>query len=189
VQYIPPAAQPEPAYQPQQTPQDQQQYKAETPKTKLTLAHKITAGIVLLGLGIFGTCAVCICTQPSTTTQPPTQQPAAPASTTSPSTVSSEPQLINEWTGSGDKNTEVFNISQSPWLVEWEFINPEKYSDGTSAAGMVIYVYDVNNSDYAAEILDCGETDSSSYIYRAGTFYLKITPANTSWKIKVTGVP
>jgi hypothetical protein len=65
VQYLPPAAQSEPAQQPQQTPKYEQQHEDEPPKTKLTLAHKITAGIILLGLGIFGTCAICICNTPT----------------------------------------------------------------------------------------------------------------------------
>lgn len=57
---------------------------AVKPKTKPTLVQTITAVAILFVLGIFGTCAICICTQPSKTpttaptqtTQPPIQQPA-----------------------------------------------------------------------------------------------------------------
>jgi len=68
IEYIPPpgAPQQQQYQQPQQsgqTPQYQQQ--AEPPKTKITLLHKIAAGIILLGLAIFGTCAICICTAPT----------------------------------------------------------------------------------------------------------------------------
>jgi micrococcal nuclease len=87
VQYLPPAAQPEPVQQPQQTPQHQQQHKAEPPKTKLTLAHKIAAAIVLLGLGVFGTCAICICTTP-TEAPPPATTPTEPTPSTTEQTPS-----------------------------------------------------------------------------------------------------
>jgi len=35
------------------------------PKAKITLVQKIIAAVILVGLGIFGTCAICICTAPS----------------------------------------------------------------------------------------------------------------------------
>ena len=74
VQYLPPAAQPEPAYQPQQTPQYQQQYQQpKPPKKKSNKLGIIALAVVLVALAAVGSCVVCTMAPSSTKATTPAE--------------------------------------------------------------------------------------------------------------------
>ena len=98
-----------------------------------------------------------------------------------------EAQMIKEWSGSGDKTTEPFTISSSPWVIEWEK-NPE-----SRVASMLLIMVYSPGSNIPVEIFESGsdidyETDTN-YIYHIGTFYLEIGAAACDWNIKIIGIP
>jgi hypothetical protein len=98
-----------------------------------------------------------------------------------------EAQIIKEWSGAGDKTTEPFTITKTPWTIEWE-----KYPRSEYTSMLLIMVY-MPGSDAPVEIFESGsginyEADTN-YIYHTGTFYLDIGAAACDWKIKIVGIP
>jgi hypothetical protein len=107
-----------------------------------------------------------------------------PATTT---TSETEAQVIGEWSGSGDKNTEPFTISKSPWTIEWE-----KHPTSQTESLLQVFIYRPN-ADLWLDYVQSGtginfETDTG-YIYKTGTFYLNISGLSCSWKVRVVGIP
>ena len=99
-----------------------------------------------------------------------------------------QPTLIDEWTGTGSKNTQSFTMSGSQWAISWTF-NPKPPTYGVYANYFSIEVYKPGSSfpiELVANIANTtsGESDIS-YIHTSGSFYLAISSLEGNWAIKV----
>ena len=97
------------------------------------------------------------------------------------------PRIIGEWAGSGDKNTEPFTISRSPWTIEWE---KSPTSDISSLLLIEIYYPGADMwVDYISSGTGLSFEADTGYIYKTGTFYLDISGLSCDWKVKVIDIP
>lgn len=97
------------------------------------------------------------------------------------------PITLKEWSGTGNKNTETFHISSSPWTVEW------LKTPTDSSPLLMIEIYrpgEQTFTDYISSgTSNPGIQADTGYIYETGTFYLNITGLSCNWDVKVIGVP
>lgn len=161
VQYLPPAAQPEPTYQPQQTPQYQQ---PEPPKKKSNKLGIIALAVVLVALAAIGSCVVCVM-RPSGSESPASTPGTTPV-------VEPGPKYWAEvirWEGNSIKDTETFSITANYWRIRWNTW-PGEYGD----MNFQIYIYDANGNlkNVAANVIGTGS--DVSYVRGAGNYYLTI---------------
>lgn len=87
--------------------------------------------------------------------------------------------VVKAWTGDGIKDTEQFTVG-SEWRVDWD------WTPSGSFGGLIqIYIYDAQGQlvNLAANTQKAGA--DSSFQHRAGTYYLKVSAANGSWKVAV----
>jgi hypothetical protein len=116
---------------------------------------------------------------------PERRQPVeAPLQSRQPSEVpASKPwRLVNDWHGSGIKQTETFNVASSEWIVEWQTSN-----EPFKGAGILqIYVHDESGTlvTLAANTQRLG-VDKSYVRSPPGRYYLTISGANLDWDIVV----
>ena len=86
---------------------------------------------------------------------------------------------VASWKGSGQKTTEPFRITKTPWAVIWSS-NPGQYGGFLS-----ISVHKTNGELVSLAANTTEKTSDVSYVYETGTFYLGINAANTKWVIEV----
>ncbi len=86
---------------------------------------------------------------------------------------------VASWKGSGQKTTEPFAITKTPWAVVWSS-KPNQYG-----GILQIYVNTINGELESMVANTMEKTSDISYVYKTGTFYLEINSANTNWAIEV----
>lgn len=82
----------------------------------------------------------------------------------------------HEWRGRGNKNTDVFRISNSPWRLNWSL------TSGNSLLQVFVYRDDGTLQSTAVNQLERGNGDT--LIHEAGRFRLEINAVG-SWKLSI----
>jgi PKD repeat protein len=77
--------------------------------------------------------------------------------------------IIASWTGSANKNTEMFHVPSNEWKITW---NTQAGNLGNGIFSIVIYNSDGSYKDIAANVM--GSNSDSSIIRGSGDYYLKI---------------
>lgn len=85
---------------------------------------------------------------------------------------------VKSWSGKGSLNTEQFNISGSQWRVDFT-LQQEEYGNL-----LQVYVYDSNNEFVDLPVNTMTAGNGTSYMYRKGSFYLKINGTG-NWSVTV----
>ena len=86
---------------------------------------------------------------------------------------------VKSWSGSSNKTTDVFEISNEKWRILWE----NKGKKG-SIFGVSVYKPNKKLVSIPANIGNKSAKDTS-YVYSKGSFYIGIIAANTSWTVTV----
>lgn len=167
-----------------------------SPATKVT-GRLVWTGIISLGVLLYYA-GDSSSTQTTKATQTATSAPASAPAQSAPATPSPAPasqstsrpapasapaptwQTVKEWSGSGIKTTESFEIKSREWRIEWKSSNEQ-------VAGVTqIFVYDDSDSLITLAANHQGAGGDVSYVRaRPGRFYLTINSANVDWKVKV----
>ena len=141
--------------------------------------------LYLLSIGLMVTLLGCGST--TATKEMPIPAPAtkvttpAPTPTPAPAPVEEKWVAVKSWTGTGIKKTENFEITGSDWRVNWK-------SDGKNGNNSIFALspYKKDGSPLAPLASTLGSGADVSYVHEgAGTYYLSINAANTSWTVSV----
>jgi len=81
---------------------------------------------------------------------------------------------LGEWSGSGPKQTELFEVPTSQWRVSWR-----ARGDGL----IQIYVYNQTGELVGVAANHQGDGEDVSYVNSSGVHYLVVNAALTSWKV------
>jgi hypothetical protein len=102
---------------------------------------------------------------------------AAPSPTPA---LSGQWRIIKTWQGNGEKNTDPFTITGPQWRISWK---ARQTYNGPGVFNLHISPHRVGDIGSIGTANGLGP--ESTYFYETGTFYLDITPVNTSWWIQV----
>ena len=86
---------------------------------------------------------------------------------------------VSFWQGIGIKTTEKFQILSNEWRIRWQS------KTTAQAGGLAIYVHDERGDILAVAAGVQGDAADTTYLHRAGAFYLSITSAASDYTIIV----
>jgi hypothetical protein len=105
-----------------------------------------------------------------------------PTPTTTPT--KEEYQQIANYSGEGDRKTNIFTVTTNEWYVDWS-VNP------TAKDKAVLFAYDLydaNNNSNAIDYFTAGgdkTSDRKTYKNGPGTFYLQVWATENNWSISI----
>jgi hypothetical protein len=89
---------------------------------------------------------------------------------------------VASWVGNGQKTTEPFTITKSPWGVAWE---ARSNNDSAPILTMSITLYK-SNGELVSLVANTTKPGSDiSFVYNTGTFYLEISALFADWTVVV----
>jgi len=137
------------------------------------------------------------CSAPTTSTTPETTANNTPTTTsTSPSSGSdlqynillsgdsSGKKVLKQWTGRGDKVTEEFTMSSSPWEV-YSSNTPDNANWQVEKGDLKITVINKDTGKSQEVWNSYRPNESTSGMSDTGTFYLEIKSTNTRWIVRI----
>ncbi len=88
---------------------------------------------------------------------------------------------VKDWTGTGSKATETFQVASKEWRVTW---SSTAQGDGAGASfGVLVYTED--KKLVASATGRVGMSDVTYVHEGPGRYYLDVTAANVNWKMAV----
>jgi hypothetical protein len=111
----------------------------------------------------------------------PVERSSDVAASESSNSTPAEWYTVAEWSGSGIKTTETFNVPSRDWRVHWETSN-----EAFAGAGIFqIYVYDSSDNLVTLAANKQGTGSDVSNVKPRGSFYLTINSGNVEWSVRV----
>ncbi len=86
--------------------------------------------------------------------------------------------LVKEWTGTGSKVTETFDVASKEWRVNW---SSKSQGDGLGSIGVLVYTADKKLIGSATGRV--GVSDAT-YIHEGpGRYYVEVRAADIDWTV------
>ena len=88
--------------------------------------------------------------------------------------------LVKEWTGTGSKVTETFDVTSKEWRVNW---SSNSQNSGLGSIGVLVYTADRKLIASATGRVGAPDT---TYVHEGpGRYYLEVRSADVNWTVTV----
>jgi hypothetical protein len=88
--------------------------------------------------------------------------------------------VVKEWTGTGSKVTETFEVTSKEWRVNW---SSKSTGDGLGSIGVLVFTADKKLIASATGRVGLKDT---TYVHEGpGRYYVEVTAADVDWTVTV----
>lgn len=91
---------------------------------------------------------------------------------------------LRQWSGSGTKDTETFEVTAKEWRLSWTAQPVDKTFAGDGRFVFRVTVYK-DGSDVPVSRIEGGQSEQrgESFVRGAGRYYLKVSAVNAQWTL------